>query len=68
MMNGKFVKMTKYFLSFFLIVLMLLSMTGCVDQSGGGESKDTGIQGDVKTMLEISDPQEKAAVESAKKK
>lgn len=61
---------------------ILLAMTvpvllaGCVDQSQGqknpgnqigAESQDT-LNTDTKTLLEINDPEEKAAVEAAKKK
>ena len=54
--------------------LTLSLLAGCVDQSGGagGESgsADTaaGSAGSVETLLEITDPQEKAAVEAAKAK
>ena len=55
-----------------LAVSMLL--TGCVDQSQGASSgsaetaQTTADTTDVQTMLQINDPEEKAAVEAAKKK
>lgn len=63
--------------AFILSAAMLLTLTGCVDQSQGkGESSnirenasDTMLaEEDARTLLEISDPEEKAAVEAAKKK
>lgn len=54
--------------------LTLSLLAGCVDQSGGagGESgsadTEAGSAGSVETLLEITDPQEKAAVEAAKAK
>lgn len=51
----------------FLAALSWGSFSGCVDQSGGGETEVSG-QASVRTLLEITDPQEKAAVEAAKGK
>ena len=54
--------------------LTLSLLAGCVDQSGSADgqtgSADTaaGSAGSVETLLEITDPQEKAAVEAAKAK
>lgn len=54
--------------------LTLSLLAGCVDQSGSADgqtgSADTaaGSAGSVETLLEITDPQERAAVESAKAK
>lgn len=54
--------------------MMALVLSGCVDQNGGKEKAGTttqeiGISTDeVETLLAIDDPQEKAAVEAAKKK
>ena len=48
----------------FLAALSWGSFSGCVDQSGGGEKEASG-QASVRTLLEITDPQEKAAVEAA---
>src|SRR5699024_5027877 len=54
--------------------LTLSLLAGCVDQSGSADgqtgSVDTaaGSAGSVETLLEITDPQEKAAVEAAKAK
>ena len=58
--------------AFVLSVAMLLSMTGCVDQKQGKSDRTSDTKSvseeDVRTLLEISDPEEKAAVEAAKKK
>lgn len=58
--------------AFVLIVAMLFSMTGCVDQKQGKSDRTSDTESvseeDVRTLLEISDPEEKAAVEAAKKK
>ena len=57
-----------------MILGAALALTGCVDQSKGKDkSNGTAVSADVdddsaKTLLEISDPEEKAAVEAAKKK
>lgn len=55
-----------------LSVAMLLSMTGCVDQKQGKSDRTSDTESvseeDVRTLLEISDQEEKAAVEAAKKK
>ncbi|MCD8354997.1 MAG: heme ABC transporter substrate-binding protein IsdE [Clostridia bacterium] len=55
------------------LLLSICLLTGCVDQSQGGAngSGESGTAVDttnVQTMLEITDPEEKAAVEAAKKK
>lgn len=59
---------------------MIFSLAGCVDQSQGKKSSDSDTQTetsqdteesaeeDAKSLLEIDDPEEKAAVEAAKKK
>lgn len=57
-----------------IICILLLSMCGCVDQKAGKSSADAkaedadAIAEDVETLLAIDDPEEKAAVEAAKKK
>ena len=60
-----------------LVVCAALScslLAGCVDQSGGDTGEGTADSGassqpeSVETMLEITDPEEKAAVEAAKAK
>lgn len=71
MMSGSFAKTLARLGALLLVLVMMLSLTACVDQSldtddGSGES--TASADDVTTMLEIKDPQEKAAVEAAKKK
>ena len=56
------------------MVLSCSLLAGCVDQSGGDAGEGTVDSGaasqteSVETMLEITDPQEKAAVEAAKAK
>lgn len=54
------------------LLLSLSLLTGCVDQSQGasaGSGEVTQVDTtDVQTMLQINDPEEKAAVEAAKKK
>lgn len=57
------------------LLLSVCLLTGCVDQSQGGTNSGSGETtatmtdtSDVQTMLEITDPEEKAAVEAAKKK
>ena len=56
---------------------MLFSLAGCVDQSQGKESSDSGTKTEssadtssesAESLLKITDPKEKAAVEAAKKK
>ena len=56
-------------------VLLLAALAGCVDQSQGKTAENTkdiqtvsGQSKSAETLLEISDPQEKAAVEAAKQK
>lgn len=57
-----------------LALCMILScglLAGCVDQSGGSadtESASEGTAQSAETLLEITDPEEKAAVEAAKAK
>lgn len=49
------------------LCLSMMAMTGCVDQSS--TDTDSTVQGEsIETLLEISDPVEKAAVEAAKAK
>ena len=60
-----------------LAMTMLFSLAGCVDQSQGKKSSDSGTKTESSTdtssesaesLLKITDPKEKAAVEAAKKK
>ena len=60
-----------------LAMTMLFSLAGCVDQSQGKESSDSGTKTEssadtssesAESLLKITDPKEKAAVETAKKK
>ena len=60
-----------------LAMTMLFSLAGCVDQSQGKESSDSGTKTEssadtssesAESLLKITDPKEKAAVEAAKKK
>lgn len=54
-----------------VICCLVIALTGCVDQHPDSKKKDNGGGGnskDAKTLLEISDPVEKAAVEDAKAK
>ncbi|MDO4289010.1 MAG: heme ABC transporter substrate-binding protein IsdE [Eubacterium sp.] len=69
-MNGSFAKGLRRLGALLLVLLMMVSLTACVDQSAGDDTDADSSQAtdDVTTMLEISDPQEKAAVEAAKKK
>ena len=55
---------------------MLFSLAGCVDQSQGKKSSDSGTKTEssadtssesAESLLKITDPKEKAAVEAAKK-
>ena len=56
--------------------ILPLTLGGCVDQSQGGQTAESAAPeegsaedtGDVATLLQIDDPEEKAAVEAAKKK
>ena len=71
MMNRKLKKVSVLLLA----VSMLFSLVGCVDQSQGKQdnsgtksSVEEASTQDVQTLLSIDDPQEKAAVEAAKKK
>lgn len=53
----------------FFLCIIFFSFTGCVDQHPDGETATTEMSmQDVETMLEITDPEEKAAVEAAKAK
>ena len=72
-MRNKYVTKTAAIL---LAMTVPVLLAGCVDQSQGqknpgnqigAESQDT-LNTDTKTLLEINDPEEKAAVEAAKKK
>ena len=60
-----------------LAMTMLFSLAGCVDQSQGKKSSDSGTKTEssadtssesAESLLKITDPKEKAAVEAAKKK
>ena len=60
-----------------LAMVMTFSLAGCVDQNQGKKSSDAGTEAvsssseseeDAKTLLAINDPEERAAVEAAKKK
>lgn len=73
MMKNKLIKTSAVVLS----AAMVLSMAGCVDQSQGKKSESTSesasstisaSDSDVESLLQIDDPEEKAAVEAAKKK
>lgn len=59
-------------LSFFLCLLIMFSFTGCmVDQHPENKAQtkeNSGKTQNIETMLDITDPQEKAAVENAKRK
>lgn len=50
--------------------LSLSLLSGCVDQGGDADAdtSETASEGTVETLLEITDPEEKAAVEAAKAK
>lgn len=59
------------------VCLMGAALTGCVDQKQGGRGEEASAEAsagtgngadDVETLLAIDDPEEKAAVEAAKKK
>lgn len=61
--KGKVLIMTLF------LCVIFFSFTGCVDQHPDGESTTAEVVAqDVETMLEITDPEEKAAVEAAKAK
>lgn len=50
-----------------LLLCAVCTLTGCVNQHPEGENAGAAVSGDsVETMLEITDPQEKAAVKAAK--
>lgn len=54
-----------------LLCILTAGLSGCVDQSAGkssGAETENSQSADVQTLLTIDDPQEKAAVEAAKKK
>ena len=60
-----------------LAMTMLFSLAGCVNQSQGKKSSDSGTKTEssadtssesAESLLKITDPKEKAAVEAAKKK
>lgn len=62
-------ELRKRLAGFALITGMSLSLlAGCVDQGGETQEEETASAGTVETLLEITDPEEKAAVEAAKAK
>ena len=75
MMNKNVRKRLRLIPALLAMALAASSLTGCVDQNQG-DSKETAAEAEdsesdsesVTTLLEIDDPQEKAAVEAAKKK
>jgi len=68
----KFKSFRKNFLFLLVFLLIVSSLSGCmVDQHPESSTQDGAASGknqNVETMLDITDPQEKAAVESAKRK
>lgn len=68
----KFKSFRKNFLFLLVFLLIVSSLSGCmVDQYPESSTQDGAASGknqNVETMLDITDPQEKAAVESAKRK
>lgn len=67
-LSGKLLKRKgRVWVLFFCVIFICL--TGCVDQHPDGETSTAEVvTQDVETMLEITDPEEKAAVEAAKAK
>ncbi|MDD3338859.1 MAG: heme ABC transporter substrate-binding protein IsdE [Lachnospiraceae bacterium] len=74
MMNRRIRNKVKILILAAVFCMTALALSGCVDQNDGKEKADTTAEeteistDDVETMLFIDDPQEKAAVEAAKKK
>lgn len=72
MMNGRYANGLKPVALLTVLLVLCFCTVGCVDQTGGStteaNSGTSSSSNDVTTMLEISDPEKKAAVEAAKEK